>query len=215
MLKVRLVGDWRQASKLLKTAVEKDAMKKALYYATMLEAQEAKRQIVSGITRQSPAGKRFLPIAVITKILRLAKGFRGSKALLVSGTLQKSIVVRPAGIGRFYVGVLRNSRSADGRDLFRIATVHEYGAVIVIRVTAKMRRYLMMTLNKYGARVRTPHRFRGPNAGTLGRPIIVIRIPARPFIGPVLERLVKNRNALRKRMQANIASKLSEITERS
>ena len=92
-----------------------------------------------------------------------------------------------------FVGVLR--KAGKGAD---IAAVHEFGATILIRVTDKMRGFLFGVL--FAGQPRKESSGKGGSSGG----IIVVRIPARPFIRPTYakwgptsgERFLKNLSTL-------------------
>lgn len=105
-----------------------------------------------------------------TRKVRGGRGARASKPLIKTGDLRNSIDMVP-GEGEVFVGVPRSSGS------FRLAEIHELGKVIVMRMTPKMRAFLFGVLFKNSA----------PTGGGSGRGIIVVRIPPRPFIGPIFE----------------------------
>jgi hypothetical protein len=168
---------------------------------------------------QAPGGVPFLPLAQLTLLLRRARGFRGTKALIETGTLMGSVVVRPAGKGRAFVGVLRTAKSSSGKDLFNIARIQEMGGVVVIRQTARMHRWLMRALRRARLGVKIQGRsVRGkyekskwqPSARSGGGAsgVIIIRIPARPYIRPVIIRILSNPRALRERLIRRIARRL-------
>jgi hypothetical protein len=148
-IKAKLFGDWEKARTILNNVA---GVRAAIDSAVLAEAHYARREIVKGITKQSPGGKDFLPLGKMTLLLRRARGFRGTKALIVTATLRNAITVQPAGRGRAFVGVLRTTQRPDGKELFNIARVHEMGATIVIRVTPRMRKWLMATLREGNAK---------------------------------------------------------------
>jgi len=217
VFKIQLTGDWSKAKGILGDSTN---LKAAINYAVQQEAQQVRRQIVKGITSQAPGGKQFAPLAATTLALRKAKGFKGSKALLISGGLRGSVVAKPMSTGKAFVGVLRNARGKDGKELVNIAQVHEFGATIVIRVTPRMRRFLMAGLSKSklgkpkesggrdkGGRFKK-WKFKASGGGQLSKGVIVIKVPARPFIGPVIDQVLANPKALRRRLATRIAKKL-------
>lgn len=214
-IKTKLFGDWQKSKTLLNNATGVTA---AMHAAVMVEAQGARRAMVKGIRNQSPAGQDFLPLSPITLAIRRAKGFRGTKALIVTGALIKSIQVKTVGPGVVFVGVLRNARSADGKLLFNIARVNELGTTITIRVTPRMKAWLMIQLRDHfmkGKRGRdrrsgryTKGRFIPSGRGQLRRGVILIRIPPRPFVRPVIEDIIKDPKALAARFTLRVARRL-------
>ena len=196
---VQKIGDWKLAQRILATskrdfdrAIAKTLLQEALFY---------KKQIVQGIRKQAPGGKAFKPISKNTRTVRRALGFRGTKALIRNGDLLRSIQVVRRRNGVF-IGIPRTVSDKQGRKIADLARIHEEGSrPIVIRVTPKMRRFLFATLGG-GA---------GGGSGGDGRTgIVVIKIPARPFLAPVLARWGKPSSAVprvTKRMAKNLQFK--------
>lgn len=212
VLKVRMTGSWGKAAEILN---DTKSLKDAINYAVVQEAHQARRDIVKGITNQAPGGQQFQKLAAFTLAMRKLKGFRGTKALLVTGGLRGSITVKSMAPGKAFVGVLRSARSKDGKELFNIAKTHELGQVIVVRVTPKMRKFLMIQMRKSGIGTRTKtaggskkSKFVASGKGQLSSGVIVIKIPARPYMGPVIEKIASNPAALQKRLAARISKKL-------
>jgi hypothetical protein len=185
---VTLTGDWRKALEKLK-AIEAKA-KPALERAILAEAHEIRGEMVRGIDSGSPAGKAFAPHAPATPYLRLAAGGKGSKIEIASSTMRNAItVVRLPGGGAF-IGVHRSAP----KTRFRIAEIQERGATI--RVTPRMRRFLHARLRRAGA-PRVPS----------GSAVVQIRIPPRPFIGPVVGKIQQS-GQLQPRILARVAAEL-------
>jgi hypothetical protein len=215
MIKAKLFGDWSKAAAILGDV---QRVKKAINWAVVQEAQQARRDIVKGITSQAPGGRPFAALSAITLALRKAKGFGGQKALIRTAGLRNSITVKQAGPGKAFVGVLRGAQSKDGRAMVNVARVHEEGATIVIRVTPKMRKWLMMQLRRAGFGVKktgrdkkgkfTKGKFKSSGTGQISKGVMVIRIVARPFIRPVIEKINSQPDALRRRLAGRISKKL-------
>lgn len=199
MIKVRMVGDWSKASAILGASSK---LTKAIDNAVAQEAHYARREIIKGITDQAPGGKRFEPLSALTLALRKAKGFRGSKIMMVTAGLRNSVTTHRSGKGKYFVGVLRTARSKDGKSMVNVASVHELGATFVIRVTPKMRRFLMMQLRKAGIATRSNSR---GGEGGLSKGVIVVRIPARPFMQPVFDKINGDPYAQQKRFAQRIS----------
>lgn len=96
----------------------------------------------------------------------------GSKPLRKTGELVNSIAAVVKNL-ELFVGIPRASGRA------RLAAIHENGAVIVQRMTDRQRKFLHARLSKIASKVGT--------GGGSGNGILVIVIPPRPFIRPVLE----------------------------
>lgn len=210
MINIIKTGDWTKAAEILNSGIQ---LKKAIHWAVEREAHEAKRRMVKGITAQEPGGQKFLPLKAITLIMRKANGFGGTKALIVTGQLRNSITVRSVGPGVVFVGVLRNSKRADGKSLYNIARVHELGATITMRMTPKMFNFLMRSLRKagYGGFARDWkvkfHKSMWKVTGS-SRRVIVIKIPPRPFVQPVIEEMFKNPREVQDRLAKRIAIRM-------
>lgn len=214
MIRAKLFGDWEKSRTILNNI---GGVRAAIDMAVLAEAQYARREIVKGITNQSPGGKDFLPLSQLTLLTRRARGFRGTKALIVTATLRNSIKVTPMGRGRAFVGILRSVTTPDGKELHNIARVHEMGATIVIRVTPRMRAWLLHTLRESGFKFRVKDKQAGrykkgkflPSAkGGFRRGVIVIRIPPRPYIQPVIEKIFSDPIGVRNRLAMRIANRL-------
>ncbi|WP_428261180.1 phage virion morphogenesis protein, partial [Haliangium sp.] len=154
-------------------------IRRAVDRAVEQEAHLCRKEIVQGLTSGSPGGKRLAPLAASTLATRRARGMRGTKPLIARGDLRRSITVRrtPRGV---FVGILRSARSRDGERLVDIARVHEFGKVVVYRMNDKARRVVAMMMREAGVEPAGP----GSKNG-----IVVNKIPARPFLGPVFAKL--------------------------
>lgn len=206
MIKVGLYGDWKKAARILGVAPVK--VRIALDRAVLQEAQFFRTKCVEGFREQAPGGQPFKPLAPTTLALRRFRKFRGTKALLVSGDLRNSIKVtkKQTMLGaEAFVGVHRTSRGRDGRSLINIAEIHEFGSrPIVIPVTDAMRKYLMMVLKKELGVTG------GSSTGTFKRGIIIVRIPARPFLQPVIDKYFNKAEAIL-RFQARVSANLGGV----
>lgn len=176
------VGPWRQASRILRTSP--DRLQRAFEQATLQEAHFFRAKVIEGFRTQAPGGKRWKPLAPTTLKLRRFQGFGGTKALIVRGDLRNSIQVHKMGRFGAMVGVLRGARGKDGQPLVNVAAVHEFGAgPILIRITPKMIRFLAAAgvLDGSGE----------GSGGGGGIGVIIVNIPARPFMRPVRDRYFK------------------------
>jgi len=143
-----LKGDWRRSLKVVgqygkhaKGAIDKAAFQEALYYLQMVN----KVFVKGGITKKWPR------LSKITRDMRRnmskvdsgAGSHKGTKPLMRSGSLRRSLNVKKQGYGTYFVGVHRTAKrggyNAKAYPLVNIAAVHEYGQTIV--VTRKMRGY--------------------------------------------------------------------------
>lgn len=160
-MQVKQIGDWKLAEKICKAAP--GDIKKAMEKAIGLEAQHLAGVIKRNIQRgPSPALSKLTQ-----KSRKGAKG--GSKPLNASGDLLGSVTVVQQGAEAF-IGIPRSS----GR--YNIAVTHEQGRTIVLNMTDKMRRFLFGVLFKGSP----------PKPGS-GTRVIVVHIPARPFVQPAFD----------------------------
>lgn len=159
---------------------------KAIDLSVRQQAELMRADIIQGITRQAPAGKQFKGLSRLTLAIRKLRGFHGTKILIQSATLRNSVKVHKAAPGAYFVGILRGARGAGGRYVSEIATMQEFGHTYVVRITPKMRAFLMKAM-----RLARMLRHRDPGQagfkGSLGKKVMTVKIPARPFIGPVVD----------------------------
>lgn len=205
-------GDWAEAARIASTMEAK--FKRALEQSVLKEAHFLRGHIVKGIASQAPGGSAFAPLSPMTLALRKADGFGGSKALIRTGALRGSISVLrvPGKEAAAFVGVLRKSKSKDGKSLANIGQIQEFGATVP--VTDKMRRYLWAKLRRAGITVQsgpkmpptrdTKGRYKRQQA-TFGTGKNVFVIPPRPFIAPVIATYAKPAD-VKKRFYANVAA---------
>lgn len=194
-MSIEKFGDWGRAADILKRANAN--VQQAVRRAVLQEAHYARAKIVEGFREQAPGGKRWAPLSPFTLAARVARGFRGTKALIDRGDLRNSITVleRPEGA---FVGVLRQATGADGKSLYNVAVIHEQGAgPIIIPVSPQMRRYLHWKFRAGGM----------SDPPTYGNPVevIVVIIPPRPFIGPVFDRYFQPEAMVAERFMARFA----------
>ena len=173
---VSRTGDWARARRLLTAAPQR--LQAAIGTAVRQEAHALRNEIVQGLTSQAPGGETLKPPSPLTIAARQLEGFGGSKALIVRGDLRNSITVIVQGDEAF-IGVSRSARSKDGASMVDLAKLHEFGGPpVIIPITPKMRRFLFALLRKAG---------KEPTGGG-GRGIIVVQVPARPFLRPAFDK---------------------------
>ncbi|HYM96991.1 MAG TPA: phage virion morphogenesis protein [Candidatus Sulfotelmatobacter sp.] len=178
MAEIRKVGAWSRVGKLLASAPHR--MREAVDKALIQEAQFFRTKIVEGMREQAPGGKAFAPLAPTTLAIRRFRGFKGTKALLVQGDLRNSVTVVKEGDGVF-VGVLRSAKGRAGQPLVNVASVHEFGSPpIAVKLTPKARAFLHAAFRRAG--------LDSPSADHPSTGIAIIKVPARPFFGPVFEK---------------------------
>ena len=173
---VSRTGEWARARRLLTAAPQR--LQAAIGTAVRQEAHALRNEIVQGLTSQAPGGETLKPPSPLTIAARQLEGFGGSKALIVRGDLRNSITVIVQGDEAF-IGVSRSARSKDGASMVDLAKLHEFGgAPVIIPMTPKMRRFLFALLRQAG---------KEPTGGG-GRGVIVVQIPARPFLRPAFDK---------------------------
>jgi hypothetical protein len=179
MTTVTKTGEWRRARALL--AAGPVRLKAAIAVAMRQEAEALRREIVQGLTRQAPGGSAIAPPKETTLAARRLKGFGGSKSLIVRADLRNGVAAIVRGDEAF-VGVPRTARGKDGQSLTKIAEVQEFGsAPIVIPMTDAMRRFVFAVLREAGEPI-------GSGGSGGGRGVVVVQVPARPFLRPAFEK---------------------------
>jgi hypothetical protein len=202
-IQVKRWGDWVRARRALSIPAQ-HRLEQAWKKSILKEAHYWRKALVQGMTKQAPGGQRFQKLSPLTRAKRRAEGFAGRKALIRTGTMRRSIVVSQRG-GTVFVGILRGTKTRDGKDLVNIARVHEEGRIVVIPVTEKMRKYFYAMMRKGGLNAATRSGKRRKSGGGLARGVLVIKIPARPVFKPVYEHMYKNKGSLAKRMARRIS----------
>ena len=193
---VSRTGDWARARRLLTAAPQR--LQAAISTAVRQEAHALRKEIVQGLTRQAPGGEPLKPPSPLTIAARELEGFGGTKALLVRGDLRNSITVFVQGDEAF-IGVSRSARSKDGASMVDLAKLHEFGgAPVIIPMTPKMRRFLFALLRQAG---------KEPTGGS-GRGVIVVQVPARPFLRPAFD---KFREGASRRFLERVARELGLV----
>src|SRR5690606_20636125 len=190
---VSRTGDWARARRLLTAAPQR--LQAAIGTAVRQEAHALRNEIVQGLTRQAPGGEPLKPPSPLTIAARELEGFGGTKALIVRGDLRNSITVFVQGDEAF-IGVSRSARSKVGASMVDVAKLNEFGGPpVIIPMTPKMRRFLFALLRKAG---------KEPTGGS-GRGVIVVQVPARPFLRPAFD---KFREGASKRFLERVAKEL-------
>jgi hypothetical protein len=182
----RKFGVWGKVKAAFDQASKRinDAARKAL----LQEGHRIRAKMLEGIREQAPGGKQFKPLSPLTLAARRLAGFRGTKALMVHGDLRNGITVSMHG-----------------------AQVQEWGALIVLELTDKMRRYLGVLMREAELAGLVPSRAWSIHGSTVtGRPSrtsIVIRVPPRPFVRPTFEAHAQPAD-VKQRLEARMAELL-------
>lgn len=208
-----LTGLWAEAEAAfpdLKTKIPK-----AIEQALLQEAHDLRKRMVSQFRAQAPIGGTWSPLSPMTLRARKLAGFGGTKILIRTSDLRNSIGVNPVSPGLVFVGVNRSAKSDKNKgamaDLVNLGELHEFGKVIKIKVTRKMQRFMFGVMLKTGkgrdlrgkfAKGGTKHVSKGNFK--LGA-TIVIRIPARPFIGPAVNAMTPEQ------YEASIAERMAKL----
>lgn len=197
MIQIKLVGDWQKAARIVDTMGPR--WEKAQQVAVEREAHFLRRQMVQNLTGGGAlAGKPFAPLGQGTLVVRAFRGFGGTKPLIVTGALRNSISVVKMPGGVVFVGVRRGAGVRGGKDRANIAEIHEFGASFQVRMTPKMRRFLATAYRRAGVPF-------GRTGGGKGTGVLQIRIPARPFVGPVIDKFAQP-DAVRERFWNNVSA---------
>lgn len=171
-----LFGDWKRATSTVNTMVGKYHL--ALRKATLQEGHYLRKQMLDYV--KSSGDGAMKPLAASTLAVRRFKGKNGTKPLIVTGGLRNSITVKAlAGGDAVFIGVLASAEQ--GR--VKIAEIAERGITIVMPYTPRAHRFLMMAFRNAG--------IAGEDTGASRHAIVVIRIPPRPVIAPVMEKYAK------------------------
>jgi hypothetical protein len=195
---VEKTGDWGVALRIVNTMQSK--FEQAADGAALEEGHFLRKMVVEGIREGAPGGKAFKPLAATTLAIRKIVGFKGTKPLLNRGDMRNAIMVKRES-GVVFVGILRNAKGKNGKPVANIAEMNEFGSrPIVIRLSRKAQRFLMMAFRKAG--------IAGKDAGNSGTMIAVVQIPARPFFGPVFEKYLSNQEEVARRFLGRIAKRL-------
>jgi len=145
MIQFNLKGDWAKATKLTTGMVKR--MPKAVDMATRAAAQAYRARVAQAFVKQGGGGKKWDPLGVITLSLRKNAAMvgksaaGGTKALIRSGDMRKSVSLKKVAKAHYFVGVHRTHGK------YNVARVHEQplskSGIWSIRVTDKMRRYFL------------------------------------------------------------------------
>lgn len=191
---MRLVGDWRTAITMTSQWAKRSPA--AIDQAVRAEAALFAKRVNEAFVKQGTKRGSWAPLQTMTLEMRanLKRG-GGSKALIASGAMRRSITVKRRGFAEFYVGIQRGARGPHSkRSQAKIGAIHELGAgpggVFTITVTEKMRHYFQFLF------------WKGVIPAPLSKRKRQIVIPARPFFGPTMEEFEKNHEA---RLMTNYA----------
>lgn len=219
-LRVRTTGDWDRARDMLRR------LSKGSQLWQRIVGNEA--QHAADLVRKNLESRGKLAGTTWPKLKPLTLKRKKSKRILFeSGQLAKAITAQKQG-STWFVGVVSMEKHKGSNISLRdLAGVHEYGATIVQEWTEKQRRAFFALLRKYGDSRRATRRktspaaqaparrdprtgrFMRPKPMAKGRMVVVIKIPARPFIFPVLQKLYQGaQDTVERRILAQMKSAL-------
>lgn len=191
---IQLFGDWERARATVNTMVGKYQL--ALKKSTLQEAHFLRAKMIDYIKTSGDGAMK--PLAASTLAVRRFKGKNGTKPLIVTGGLRNSITVKWIGTETAFIGVLASAEQ--GR--VKIAEIAENGITIVMPYTPKAHRFLMAAFRNAG--------LAGEYSGASRTSIVVIRIPPRPIMAPVIEKYAKP-EMVKARFQKNLALNMGGI----
>ena len=193
------IGDWQEARRILGTAGLR--LKPAMTIALKQEAQFLRRKLIENLkTGGTVGGQKFDPLSQGTLLSRRFRRRRSKKPLIETGDMRNAIRVKVQR-GTAFVGILRTARGKDGRPLANIAKTQEFGQTIAVPVTRAMLRFLHLMFRRGSKKKERTESTMGVGLGE----VLVVRIPPRPFIGPVVERFYGNRALATKRFMARVS----------
>jgi phage gpG-like protein len=193
-LGVKLVGDWENATRITERMNER--FDQAAEKAILQEAHYLRGKMVQNVTTGGNlAGAPFAPLSPMTLAVRQFTGRGGTKPLIVTGALRNAITVIKVN-GGVFVGIKRSSKGKGGGGGANLAELHEFGGGPWTRpMTDKQRRFLAAAARNAGIHFGDP-----PQGGHA----LKIRIPARPFIQPVVDQFARGED-VKKRFWNSVA----------
>ena len=220
-LRVRATGDWERAAELLRTLKRGNRVWESVVGKEAKYAAKLVRENLN--TRGKLTGTKWPRLKPLTWKRKKTK-----RILFESRQLAKAITTKKEGSSWFIGVVSTDKHKGTDISLRDLAAVHEYGTTIVQEWTAKQRAAFFALLRKYGGARRGSSRrktspsaqspaVRDPRTGRFvktkaipkGRMVVVIKIPARPFIFPVLTRMYKGaQDSVERRILSQIKSAL-------
>lgn len=192
-LRVIRVGEWSRATKLLRAGPA--AIQAAIPIAIKQEAEWLRARIAENLkTQGSTGGQPFEAMAEGTRLSRRFRNRPTGKVLIDTADMRNAITVHVEGDAAF-IGVMRTARGKkDGRPLASIAKVHEFGETIAVPITRAMLRFLHAMFRQQGGREQA-----NASQGLRVGEILIVKIPPRPFIQPVVEMHYSNPTKVRAR----------------
>lgn len=204
LFNLALTGDWQKARAILPTLHPEATA--AFAKAVLQEAHFLRAKILEAFKRGGPEGDPWRPHSPITVAMRQLLGNSKSKLLIQSGDLRASVGVIPIPGGGAFVGVRRSAASSSRLGAVNLGEMMELGATFHVTMTPKQRRLLFAAIHRAGLdRPRSPGpRAPGSDAGTT----VTIRIPPRPFLGPIFARYCQPAD-----LESSIMSRVAKLLE--
>lgn len=184
-----MTGPWGPTGALLTRVGNPVLWREAKRRAVLKECHRLRGIMVLSFNRGGPPGKRWKALSAFTQIMGRIKGKGDRHPLLDTGDLRNSHSVVEEDKDTFFVGVHRTAKSKKKGQpsMVNLGLIHENGTKpIYIRISPKMRwwwRNILVPKSKGQIR---------PLKNTTIA--IVVRIPARPWIGPIWDK-EKNQSA--------------------
>jgi hypothetical protein len=177
MPSVRAFGDWTRLGGILAKGAMASQWQGASDKAVLREALRLSRIMKQAFNKGGPDGAPWPPPSELTLAIRAATGFAGKKSMMVTGDLRNSITVKQEDEGVF-VGFHNEVTYKDKGSTAALMAIHEFGTVIGVRITDEMRAWWRAMAAKSQGRVKNLSR---------DKSIMLIKIPPRPLIGPIME----------------------------
>lgn len=192
-VEIERTGDWSRVTRVLSTlSAHAPTM---IESAVKAEAERAAKAVRDNIDSGGKlGGAQWAPLSPLTLALAPnAKPLQGK-----NGELRDAVKAFKVRKGQYMIGVKRGARGRSGVDLLTIASVHENGAQFNIAWTpARLRAFWGLVRNLIGKRRPYVRRGRGPS----GSQSSAVRIPARPFLRPMLNKMRAPTYGLKARAQ--------------
>lgn len=162
----KLKGNWKALFELPST------LRREIPKAVEAEALDLRAKMRDGITSGAPAGRAFAPQAPLTGV------FGGTgRPLIRTGSLVSSIEVFQTSSTSYFIGIRAPAQ-------VKIGTIQEFGATVTQTWSPRQRAFFFAKLREAGVEARA----RRGGSGAAGATVVRIRIPARPFVGPIREK---------------------------
>jgi hypothetical protein len=183
-------GPWKPTGDTLKKLGSPALWHEAKRRAVLKECHRLRGIMVLSFNKGGPPGRKWKALSTFTQLVGRMKGKGDRHPLLDTGDLRNSHSVVEEDNDTFFVGIHRTAKSKKKGGSFsmvNLGLIHEHGTKpIYIRITPKMRWWWRNVLVPG-----TKGQIRPLKNTTIA---IVVRIPARPWIGPIWD-MEKDRSA--------------------